>query len=124
MIKGFFLPAAPDVPVFPLFVSWNDTTVSPFFILDTGSTGDLKITPEMARDLGLESTGVGKITIANGQTFETRIAVAYASMEGVREPVSIVIEEGSPLAGIGLFTKFGYKVVVDCQNRLVELHKM
>ena len=77
----------------------------------------------MAEELGLKAIGVGNITIANGQTIQAKFALAYALMEGAKEPVSIAIGEGSKLAGIGLFTKFGYKVVVDCKDRIVELHK-
>ncbi|MDO8518048.1 MAG: hypothetical protein Q7S26_02040 [bacterium] len=123
MIKGFFLPDAPDVPVFPLFVSWGESVISGYFILDTGSTGDLKVSPETAVELGLEPLSVGKITIANGQTVKVPVALAYALMEGVRNPVSVVIEDGAQLAGIGLLTKFGYTAVVDCKNRTVELTK-
>jgi predicted aspartyl protease len=123
MIQGYFLPSAPNVPVFSLLVSSEDAVTNPLFVLDTGFSGDLKVNPQTAEDLGLEPIASTDITIANGQTVRSKVALAYTSMEGIRNAVSVVIEEGTHLAGIGLFTKFGYKAIVDCKNRTVELHK-
>ena len=92
--------------------------------MDTGFTGDLKVNLKTAEELGLKPEGVQDITIANGQTVRCPVAIAYASMEGVRNVVSVVIEEGSQLAGIGLLTKFDCKASVDCKNRSVELTRV
>jgi predicted aspartyl protease len=124
MIKGSFLPNIENVPVCSLIVSWNEVVVAPFFVVDTGFTGDLKIDRERAQGLRLMPTGVVNISNASGQTIACPIALAYVSMEGVRDIVSIIIEDGSPLVGIGLFTKFGYKITIDCKRRLVNLEKV
>lgn len=124
MIQGFFLQNPPNTPVFQLVVAWGQSVLSPYFILDTGFSGDLKVSPNTAQELGLVATGVENVTDAQGQLVTTKIALGYVAMEGAINAVSIIISDGSQLAGIGLFTKFGYKTIVDCKYRTVGLLKM
>jgi hypothetical protein len=44
-------------------------------------------------------------------------------MEGRRIPVRIIVVNGPQLAGMGLFTVFGYRVVVDGKNRVAYLEQ-
>lgn len=98
--------------------------MNPYFILDTGFSGDLKVSPKTAQELGLVPIGIEKVTVVHGEVVPTPVAVGYAAMEGAVNSVSILISRGSQLAGIGLFTKFGYKAMIDCKYRTVELVKM
>ena len=91
MIKGFFLPNNSNVPIFSLIVASERFIVFPYFVLDTGFTGDLKVDPKTAEELGLIPIGVEDVTIANGQTVQSKVAFAYASMEGARNPISVII---------------------------------
>lgn len=80
------------------------------------------VTPKIAVELGLKVTGVENIKIANGSIVNMSTALAVASMESKRNFVTVLIANSFPLAGISLFTKFGYKAIVDCKHRTVELH--
>ena len=93
----------------------------PFFILDTGFTGDLQVTPKIAQDLGLQVSGVTQSRIANGQIIAVPTAIAIASMQGINKVVQVLISNSMPLAGISFLTKFGFTASVDCKNRTVAL---
>jgi len=116
MIPGLFL-LDQGLPVLRVTVSFRKIVLSPYFILDTGFSGDLKIDERTAADLGIVSPGVGKFTNANGELVLAGTAQGYAEMEGKKAPITIIIKKGAHLAGIGLFSVFGYKAVVDCKKK-------
>lgn len=121
MLNGIFLE---NVPFVKVVVGWGQTIQDPFVILDTGFTGDLQITPKIAQELGLEVVSVIKAQIANGQTIEVPVAMAIAAMEGVGQPVEVMISESIPLLGISFLSKFGYKAIVDCKYKTVILERV
>jgi len=121
MLKGAFVKNTPFVGV---TVAWNQAVQNPVFILDTGFTGDLQVTPKIAQELGLEVIAVTPITIANGQTVQMQTALAIAAMEGATNYVTVQISDSMPLAGIGLLTKFNYKTIVDCKYRTITLERV
>jgi predicted aspartyl protease len=121
MVSGIFIKNTPFIAV---TFGWGGSMQASPFVLDTGFTGDLQVTPETAKNLGLEIVGVTKATIANGQTVDVFASLAIAQMEGVMNPIQVLIANGTiPLMGISLMTKFGYKAVVDCKYRTVQLEK-
>lgn len=120
MIRGVFVENTPFINV---IIGWGRAVQSPFFVLDTGFTGDLQITPKIAHELGLQTVGVTKTRIANGQIIQVPVALAIASMEGATNYVQILISDSMPLAGISFLTKFGYKAIVDCKYREIILEK-
>ena len=120
MVKGVFVE---NIPFISVVVGWGRSVQSSFFILDTGFTGDLQITPKIAQELGLKIVGVTKTRVANGQTIQVPVALAIASMEDAVNYVQVMISESMPLAGISFLTKFGYKAIVDCKYRNVILEK-
>ena len=122
--KRIFLQKPANTPIIQLIVAWGQSVLTPYFILDTGFSGNLKVNPKTAQELGLNPSGVQNITIANGQIVQAPVAIGYVAIEGAVNLVTILIVDGSHLAGIGLFTKFGYKVTVDCKYRSVELEKV
>jgi len=81
MVKGVFTE---NMPLIPVLVAWGQSVQAPFVILDTGFTGDLQVTPEIAKELGLKVTGVMNARIANGQVVEIPTALAFAVMEGTK----------------------------------------
>lgn len=121
MVQGAFVKNTPFVGV---TVAWNDALRNSAFILDTGFTGDLQVTPKIAQELGLEVIAVTPITIANGQTVQMQTALAIAAMEGATNFITVQISDSMPLAGIGLLTKFNYKATVDCKYRAVTLERV
>ena len=120
MIRGVFVE---NIPFINVIIGWGRAVQSPFFVLDTGFTGDLQITPKIAQELGLQTVGVTKTRIANGQIIQVPVALAIASMEGATNYVQILISNSMPLAGISFLTKFGYKAIVDCKYREIILEK-
>ena len=121
MVNGEFVENAPWIKV---IVAWGQSVQVPYFILDTGFTGDLQVTPRIARELGLQVTGVTKTQIANGDIIDVPVALAVASMEGSNNYIEVLISNSSPLAGISFLTKFNYRAIVDCKYRTVVLEKM
>ena len=64
MVKGVFVQ---DVPLIRVSTASRSALQSPVFILDTGFTGDLQVTPKIATELGLETSGVTQARVANGE---------------------------------------------------------
>ena len=120
MIKGAFTG---DIPILPISVTWGRMIQTPLFILDTGFTGDLLVTPQIAKELDLKINGATNIKVANGDVISISTATARASMEGRVNYVQVLISESMPLAGISLLSKFSYKAIVDCKNRDVILER-
>ncbi len=118
MITGGF---SENIPYIPVDIKWGDAIQSHVVVLDTGFTGDIKVTHEMARDLGLEELGIGSIQTGDGKIVNLPISVAIASMPHAQLFVDVIICESLPLAGIGFLSKFGYKALVDCKNKKVNL---
>lgn len=121
MVSGVFVE---NIPLIKVVIAWGQSVQDPFFILDTGFTGDLQVTPKIASELGLQVIGVTKTQIANGDVIEVPVALAIAAMEGAENYIQVLISNSVPLAGISLLTKFGYKASVDCKYRTVTLERM
>jgi len=121
MIHGVFVQ---NTPWLKIIVGWKQSIQEPFVILDTGFTGDLQVTPKIAKELNLEVTGVTKMQIANGKVVNTPVALALASMEGEKNYVQVLISGGAPLLGISFLSRFSYKAVVNCKNKTIILRKV
>ncbi|MFA6296089.1 MAG: hypothetical protein WC663_01950 [Patescibacteria group bacterium] len=120
MIKGIFIE---NTPFIKIIIGWEQSIQTPFAILDTGFTGDLQVTPKIAKELGLEVIEVIKMQMANGQIVEIPAAHAVVVMEGKKELVQVLISENLPLIGISLLSKFKYKAILNCKHKTVELEK-
>ena len=121
MVSGVFVE---NIPFVKVVVAWGQSVQAPFVVLDTGFTGDLQVTPKIARELGLQVAGLTKTQIANGQVIEVPVALAIAAMEGATNYIQVLISESMPLVGISFLSKFGYKATVDCKYRAVALERM
>ncbi|MES2216726.1 MAG: hypothetical protein V4481_05550 [Patescibacteria group bacterium] len=119
MIKGEFIDG--DKPVVPAGIAWEQAAQNTYFILDTGFTGDLVVTPRMASDLGLEITGMSTAYVAANKVVSVPTATAIAVMENIQLYVTVFVLEGWPLLGMSLLQKFNYKAVVDCKYKQVSL---
>lgn len=123
MLHGFFSGHYPNTPFIQLDIGWNHLVQKPYFVLDTGFSGELQVTPQIAQELGLEVRGVTKARIASGQAIDVPTALAVVAMEGSKNVVTVLISDSLPLAGIELLSKFGYKAIVDCKYRVITLEK-
>lgn len=121
MINGFFIE---NVPWIEIVIGLRQFVQKPLVILDTGFSGDIQITPQIAHELGLISTNVVSVHIANGEIVNVPVALAMASMEGEKQYIQVLISWGAPLLGINFLNKFSYKAVVDCKNKTVFLRKV
>ena len=110
-----------DKPVVPVTVAWDQSVQTPYFILDTGFTGDLVVTESVAKDLGLDITAVTNVRVANGEIRPMKTATAIAAMEGKQLYVTVFVTEGWPLMGISFMEKFSYCAEIDCKNKTVRL---
>ena len=117
MVVGKFHEGDVPLPVVPAVISWNLGVQTPFFVLDTGFSGDIAVTEEMAKDLGLEFDTVLKMKVATGETTVFPVATVLATMEGKTLYVSAVLVKGQPLLGITFMQKFNYTAIVDCKNK-------
>ncbi len=111
------------MPYVPITIAWGISVQRPVVVLDTGFTGDLLVTPQIAKDLGLEVKGVTHMQVANGDKVPLKMALALATMEGATNLVQVLISPGLSLIGISFLTKFGYKAIIDCKYRTVVLEK-
>lgn len=121
MVKGIF---SDNIPFVRIAIAWGQSVQTPLVVLDTGFTGDLQVTSEMAEELGLQVTGVTKAQIASGQIVDVPVALAIAAMEGAINYIQVLISESMPLIGISFLSKFGYKATVDCKYKTVALERM
>ena len=120
MITGKFVG---DTPFIQVTVLGKDNFQSPFFVLDTGFSGDLQITPQIASDLELRLDSEINARVADGSVIEVPTTLTMAEMEGSINDVEVFVSHGMLLAGISFLTKFGYTAVVDCAYRTVTLKK-
>ena len=119
MVEGKFIEG--NRPMVPALIAWGQAIQNPYFILDTGFTGDLQVTPQIAKDLGLELNTVTNAQIATGEIVPVRSGVAFAVMGEEKIYVTVLVSEGMPLLGISFLEKFKYKAIVDCKNKTVQL---
>lgn len=120
MLKGVFVDNTPLVKV---VIAWGQAVQAPFVVLDTGFTGDLQVTPKIAKELGLQVVGVTSSRIANGEVVQVPTALALAAMEGAVNYIQVLISESMPLVGISFLQKFDYKATIDCKYKMVSLEK-
>jgi len=122
MVTGKFVDG--DKPMVQALIASGQAIQNPFFVLDTGFTGDLQVTPQIAKELGLDLSGVTNARIANGKIIPVPTAVALAGMEGLQLYATVLVSDGMPLLGISFLEKFGYKAIVDCKYKTVTLERV
>ena len=110
-VRGFFVQ--PNTPVIQITLGSGYGVQRPYVVLDTGFTGDLQVTPQIAQELNLIVTGVTPVRTATGDVANLPTANAIVSMEGITNYVQVLISRGFPLAGISFLVKFRYRALVD-----------
>ena len=112
-----------NIPFVKITVGYGTTVQNPIAVLDTGFTGDLQITPEMAEELELETFGISSAKISNGEIIKVATSIATAYMEGETHSIEVLISEGLLLVGIGFLSKFEHKAIVNFKNKIIEIGK-
>src|SRR3989344_2292176 len=102
MIKG---TVHNNRPLIPLIVGWKLGVQEIIALVDTGFTGELKISPEKAVELGLRTTHTEPVTLADEKTINMRASLALVSMEGAVNVVSVLIAQGIPIIGVSLLRR-------------------
>jgi clan AA aspartic protease len=92
-------------------------------LVDTGFTGELKISPEKATELGLQTTHTEPVRLADEKTVNMRASLALVSMEGAANVVSVLIAQGMPIIGVSLLRRFGYMLNIDFKYNSLFLQK-
>ena len=81
-------------------------------LVDTGFTGELKLSQKSASELGLKITHAEPVTLANEETITMQASLAEVALEGVKNTVNVLIDAGLlPIVGLGLLRRFGYKKI-------------
>ncbi len=120
MIEGYF---DGNTPMVSCVVGFGQFTQVSNVLLDTGFTGDLQITPQLAQELGLESDMIENMKVADGRIVAVPTAFAFVEMEGIKRHIRVLISEGMSLVGISLLSRFQYKATVNCKYKTVALEK-
>lgn len=121
MVTGKFEGIERMLPMIQAVILWGQSIQTPYFVLDTGFTGDLVVTSKMAQELGLKVDGATRAENANGTIVSLPSASAVASIEGRKLLVTVLISDSRPLLGISFLEKFKYKAIIDCKNKEVFL---
>ena len=121
MVEGKFIEGLPTIPV---TLTWGGQYTTLRATLDTGFSGDVHVSHEIAKELSLPIIGYSIMTLANGETLKIPYARGIAAMEKSGQSMQIHISDGIPPIGIGFLTKFGYTAIVDCRHMKVGLEKI
>lgn len=123
MVLGSFKGSEHQLPYVPTVLSWDKNVQTPSFVLDTGFSGEVAVTAQMAKDLGLIFDSVMTLNVASGAAEVFQTANVFATMEGqTYYMTAVLIPKGKrPLLGIKFMEKFRYKATVDCYNKTVRL---
>lgn len=92
-------------------------------LIDTGFTGELKIKPNKALELGLKTTHAERVTIGDESKVEMQASLARVSMEGISNTVNVLIGKGREAVGVGLLKRFGYVLNADFKYNNFYLEK-
>ncbi len=110
-------------PFISLIVGWRLGVQETVALVDTGFTGELKISPQKALELGLQITHAEPVTLADEKTVTMPASLALVSMEGVRNVVNVLVSQGTTIIGVGLLRRFGYALNMDVKYNSLILEK-
>lgn len=82
-------------------------------LVDTGFTGELKVSPQTAQELGLEITHTQTIALGDGSSVIWSAALPYVSIEHKKLEVSVLIAQGPTIIGVSLLKNFGYTLTLN-----------
>lgn len=110
-------------PLISLVVGWQLMTQEIVALVDTGFTGELKLSPKSANELGLRTTHTETILLADEKPIDMPAGLALVSMEGNQKVVDVLIGEGESIIGVGLLKKFQYNLNINFNLNNLTLEK-
>lgn len=120
MVSGEIINNRPLVAV---TVAWKASVQRLVVLIDTGFTGELKLSEDVAKDLGLEITHTESVQLGNGKNEFMPASLALVDLEGTSKLVEVLISPGDTVAGVGLFKKFKYRMTMDFHLKTLQLEK-
>jgi clan AA aspartic protease len=118
MIKGV---VHNNYPIISIEVGWQFEAQKFIALIDTGFTGDLKLSPKNAATLGLKVTHTEKVELGDQQNVTMQAALAVVSMEGIQKTVKVLIAPGASIIGVGLMKQFESVLNIDFKHDLLTL---
>ena len=110
-------------PLISLAVGWNLSVQEIVALIDTGFSGELKVSPALASQLGLQTTHTEPVTLADETTVNIPASLAVVAMENTKDIVSVLVAQGTPIIGVGLLKRFGYALNINFKNDSLTLQK-
>lgn len=111
-------------PLIPLVIGWKQNIQDILVLIDTGFTGELKISLKRAKELGLNITHAEKVSLADDRQINMEASIALVSMEKTVNTVNVLISNGElPIIGVGLLKRFGYTLKIDFKHDILHLQK-
>lgn len=120
MIKGVI---SNNRPLISTIIGWRLGVQEVIALVDTGFTGELKISPEKAIELGLQTTHTERVMLGDEKEVFMPASLALVSMEGTTNVVNVLIAQGITIIGVGLLRKFGYALNIDFKYNSLILQK-
>jgi len=110
-------------PLISLIIGWGVKTKEVLALVDTGFTGELKLSAKEALELDILPTHLEPIKLADGRPGQMYAGLAMVSMENVENTVNALISDGMPIIGVGLLKRFGYNLNIDFKKDILLLQK-
>jgi predicted aspartyl protease len=102
-----------DRPLLPITIGWKENLQEVIVLVDTGYTGEVKLTPQQVKELGIEVTHTRDVRYGDGKPVSREYGIARVSLEGTQKTASVLIDEGVSVIGVQLLRDFGYTLTVD-----------
>lgn len=120
MVKGLVYK---NRPIIKLTIAKGLKAQKVVALVDTGFTGELKISSKEAMDLEIIPDHFNRVELADGKTIIMFAGLAEVSMENVKNSVEVLISNGIPTIGVGLLRIFNYNLNIDFKNDFLTLQK-
>jgi predicted aspartyl protease len=120
MVKGLVYK---NRPIIKLTVANGLEARRVITLVDTGFTGELKLSAKEAMDLNIIPDRLETVRLANGKPARMFAGSAEVSMEGIKNSVEVLISDGMPIIGVGLLKRFGYNLNIDLKKDILLLQK-
>ena len=105
-------------------IAWTQGVQDHISLIDTGFTGELKMSEEKAKEIGLKVTHTQPVTLADSSIRVMSASIALVSLEGVTNLVNVLISPGDTIIGVGLLKKFQYLLNIDFKFNQLSLQKL
>lgn len=121
MVKGVI--DSNNRPLIEITIGWQHGVQSIIALVDTGFSGELKLSPKEALNLNLMTTHTERVQLANNKSVDMQASLAMVSLEKTAKLVNVLISEGLPIVGVGLLKRFEYILKINFKNNYLELRK-